>query len=139
MQSTIKASFAKQHTGSLVRSLLQLCSIPVLKTICCAFLLLSVLIKACMEAQNKPLLQLRWNLKVGSCELCSMVLLPLISKEPGKGGPWEILLKKVSFHSHTKTKIQKKKVLLFVENWAPTGYCRLQSIESSTFLFVCLF
>ena len=38
-----------------------------------------------------------------------MVLLPLISKEPGKGGPWEILLKKVSFHSHTKTKIPKKK------------------------------
>ena len=37
-----------------------------------------------------------------------MVLLPLISKEPGKGGPWEILPKKVSFHSHTKTKIQKK-------------------------------
>ena len=50
------------------------------------------------------------------------VLLPLISKEPGKGGLWEILLKKVSFHSHTKTKIQKeKRVLLFVENWA-TAY-----------------
>ena len=37
-----------------------------------------------------------------------MVLLPLISKEPGKGGPWEILLKKVSLHSHTKTKTTKR-------------------------------